>query len=146
MARKMFETERREHAEQLAEALRTFWRRIKRFRLTWTIDHRDAMGMALRWWEGYAYSEYERRVEHFAIVPLNWIIGWWERWGRYTLQRGYRDQLYQNAFSLGYSKGHTDAYRIALKEGKKLGDQDARAEISANIDRFLEEQKAKRKT
>ena len=109
-------------------------------RLTWSVPPHDAQGMALRWWEGYAWTEYDCRVEHFAIVPLNWVIGWWERWGRYALRRGYRDSLWQDAFSLGYLQGYCGGY----KDGEKRGDQKARAELSTDADRFLEEQKPKR--
>ncbi len=104
------------------------------------VADRDALGMWLPWYWGFAYRDYDWRMVHFAIVPLNWIIGLWVRWVQPFLQRGYRDRQIEAAID----RASHDAYLNGYREGERAGADRVEAGVQAKIRAFIEEQTAKR--
>jgi len=100
-----------------------------------TVADRDALGMYLPWYWGYSWTDDSFRVQHFAIVPLNWII--WVRWVQPFLQRGYRDRQIEAAID----RASHDAYLNGYREGERVGADRVEAGVQAKIRAFIEEQK-----
>jgi len=109
---------------------------MTRLSLVKVVADRDALGMWLPWYWGYSWTDYSFRVQHFAIVPLNWVIGLWVRWVRPFLQRGYRDHQWEAAVAA--------ASDLTYLQGYRDGQRAAEDTIRKNVWAFIEGQREKR--
>jgi len=100
------------------------------------------MGMKQPWYLGLCWRNFDIRTSTFAIIPLNWLMGW-GRTVYYRLMQGPRDALaerYEKMAAREREWGLQNGY----KDGHKVGIEAERKRMQSVFDEWQAERTARR--
>lgn len=91
---------------------------------------RDVNG-AVPWYMGYVYRVEAIRCDVFYVIPLNFVVVWWNR------------VLFRLQFGPLYSHRVEDEYRRGERDGRVRGQLETQEKVQAILDQILSERRGR---